>query len=75
MEKSISIYRDYYQYEEINGNCRENVELIPEAAFREVLANGLMHRTWDVNAQASGGSGSHIATAQVNRISKSWKIQ
>jgi len=51
LEKAISIYRDYYQYEEVKGSCRENVELIPEAAFREVVANGLMHRTWDVNAQ------------------------
>lgn len=51
LEKAISMYRDYYQYEEINGSCRENVELIPETAFREAVANALMHRTWDVNAQ------------------------
>ena len=51
LEKALSMYRDYYQYEEINGSCRENVELIPETAFREAVANGLMHRTWDVDAQ------------------------
>ena len=75
LEKAISMYRDYYRYEEINGSYRQNIELIPEAAFREAVANALMHRTWNMNAQASGGSGSHIATAQVNRSSKSLKIQ
>lgn len=24
---------------------------IPEEAFRETIANALIHRTWDVNAQ------------------------
>ena len=51
LEKAISIFRDYYQYEEIKGIYRQNIELIPETAFREAVANGLMHRTWDVNAQ------------------------
>lgn len=51
LEKAISMYRDYYQYEEINGSYRQNIELIPEAAFREAVANALMHRTWNMNAQ------------------------
>ena len=25
--------------------------MIPEAAFRETLANAIIHRTWDVNAK------------------------
>ncbi len=51
LEKTVAIYRDYYQYEEIEGIKRKKVELIPEDAFRETIANALIHRTWDVNAQ------------------------
>ena len=50
LEKAVRIYRDYYQYEEIQGIERKKVEKIPEEAFRETLANALIHRTWDVNA-------------------------
>ena len=51
LEKAVEIYRDYYQYEEIRGMDRVKVEKIPEEAFRETIANTLIHRTWDVNAQ------------------------
>lgn len=51
LEKAVRIYRDYYQYEEIKGIERKKVEKIPEEAFRETIANALIHRTWDVNAQ------------------------
>ena len=50
-EKSLEIYRDYYQYEKITGSVRENIEIIPEAAFREAIANALIHRLWDVKTQ------------------------
>lgn len=50
LEKSISVYCDYYQYEEIRGFDRRKIEKIPEVAFRETLANAFIHRTWDVNA-------------------------
>lgn len=50
-ENAISFYKDYYQYEEINGAFRTIVQTVPEAAFREAIANALIHRTWDVNAQ------------------------
>lgn len=49
-DTALSIYRKYYQFEEITGALREIKELIPEAAFREAVANALVHRTWDVNA-------------------------
>lgn len=49
-EEAVEIFKDYYQYEEIVGTERKTVELIPEAAFRETLANAIIHRTWDVNA-------------------------
>ena len=51
LEKAVAVYRDYYQYEEIQGMDRVKVETIPEEAFRETIANALIHRTWDVNAQ------------------------
>ena len=51
LEKAVAVYRDYYQYEEIRGMDRVKVETIPEEAFRETIANALVHRTWDVNAQ------------------------
>ena len=50
-EKSIDVYRDYYQYEVIQGADRKKMEKIPEAAFREAIANAVIHRVWDVDAQ------------------------
>lgn len=49
--KSIDVFRDYYQYEVIQGADREKVEKIPEAAFREAIANALIHRAWDIASQ------------------------
>lgn len=50
-DTAIQTYRDYYQYEEIEGSYRKKVELIPEEAFREAVANALIHRAWDLNAK------------------------
>lgn len=50
-EKALSVFRDYYQYEVIQGADRKMVEKIPEAAFREAVANALIHRVWDVDSQ------------------------
>ncbi len=50
-DKSLSVYRKYYQYEKIAGSKRQLVEMVPEEAFREAVANALVHRTWDVKAQ------------------------
>ena len=50
-KKSIDVFRDYYQYEVIQGADREKVEKIPEAAFREAIANALIHRAWDIESQ------------------------
>ncbi len=49
-EQALQIYRKYYQYEQIKGSTRELVFLIPEEAFREAIANALVHRMWDINA-------------------------
>ena len=50
-EKAIDVFRDYYQYEVIQGADRKKMEKVPEAAFREAIANALIHRVWDVNSQ------------------------
>ena len=50
-DKTIDTFRDYYKYEVIQGAERKSVEKIPEAAFREAIANALIHRAWDVESQ------------------------
>lgn len=49
-ERIIEKFCKYYEYEEIKGAYRNKVEMIPEKAFREAIANALVHRTWDINA-------------------------
>lgn len=46
-EKAIDMYRKTYQYEQIEGIERKRIEKIPENAFREALANSIVHREWD----------------------------
>ncbi len=48
--KALTMYRRYYQYEQIKGADRVLIEKVPEKAFREAVANALVHRTWDINA-------------------------
>lgn len=50
-EKALDVFRDYYQYEVIQGADRKKIEKIPEEAFREAIANALIHRVWDVDSQ------------------------
>lgn len=47
---SLEMFRKYYQYEKIEGSERKTIELIPEEAFREAIANALVHRDWDVDS-------------------------
>lgn len=48
--QSIHTFLTFYRYEKIEGTERRTIDRIPEKAFREALANALIHRTWDVNA-------------------------
>lgn len=48
--RAIRIFEQYYQYEEIDGYTRNKKELIPKEAFREAIANAIVHRVWDRNA-------------------------
>lgn len=50
LKESIEMYKKYYQYEKIDGTTRTTVSRVPENAFREAIANALIHRLWDVNA-------------------------
>ena len=49
-DRVIEIFEQYYQYEEIDGYNRIKKELIPKEAFRESLANAIVHRVWDTNS-------------------------
>ena len=49
-QKILEVFNRYYKYEQILGSERIEKELIPEKAFRETIANPLIHRTWDVNS-------------------------
>ena len=50
MEQSIQMFHQYYRYEKIEGMKRKSVDKIPEKAFREAVANALVHRMWDIPA-------------------------
>lgn len=43
-------FEDYCRYEVIQGVDRKKMEKIPEAAFREAVANALIHRVWDIDS-------------------------
>ena len=49
-DKAVLAFRRYYQYETIEGIERKTVDLLPENAFREAVANSLVHREWDINS-------------------------
>ena len=47
---ALAMIRRYYQYEEISEIERKKVDLIPENAYREAVANALIHRDWSMNS-------------------------
>ncbi|WP_305150865.1 ATP-binding protein [uncultured Dubosiella sp.] len=49
--QAMEMYRKYYCYEKIEGSQRVQKEMIPKEAFREALANALVHRTWDIQTR------------------------
>lgn len=50
-DRTLEIFRDYYRYDIIQGAERKTIEKIPEEAFREAVANALIHRVWDIESQ------------------------
>lgn len=49
-DRAIEIFEQYFLFEEIAGYIRIKKELIPKEAFRESLANAIVHRVWDINS-------------------------
>ncbi len=49
-QQAVEIYRRNYCLEVIEGIQRIKKESIPEKAFREALANAIVHRDWSMNA-------------------------
>ena len=45
----LEIFKNEYIVEKIESGFRKNFELVPFDAFREAVANALVHRTWDIN--------------------------
>ena len=50
-EKAIEKFKLHLCFEQIEGTERKTVEKIPQEAFREAIANALIHRTWDIEAR------------------------
>ena len=48
---AMEFYEMYYTYEKIEGSKRVKKELVPSQAYREALANALVHRLWDINSR------------------------
>ena len=46
--ESIKVFKDEYIIDKIEGGFRSKYELIPFEAFREAIANGIIHRTYDM---------------------------
>ena len=51
LERALEEFRKYYIVEKIGGFQRVEREIVPEASFREALANALLHRVWYANAR------------------------
>lgn len=55
MQRALEVFDTYYAYEEIVGFERIAKTLVPREAFREAIANALVHRCWDVRANIKVG--------------------
>lgn len=55
MQRMLEVFDTYYAYEEIVGFERIAKTLVPREAFREAIANALVHRCWDVRANIKVG--------------------
>ena len=55
MQRTLEVFDTYYAYEEIVGFERITKTLVPREAFREAIANALVHRCWNVRANIKVG--------------------
>ena len=51
LDTAMEIFDRYLRLEKIEGATRITKDLVPREAFREAIANGLVHRTWDINSR------------------------
>lgn len=51
LERAETGFDNYYKVEEIIGIERKQKYLVPKEAFRESIANALIHRTWDIDSK------------------------
>ena len=49
-DAALNMIKRDYQYEEISEIERKKVDLVPETAYREAIANALIHRDWSINS-------------------------
>lgn len=49
LDEAMHVFDEHYTYEEISGFNRVERELVPREAFREAVANALVHRSWGMN--------------------------
>ena len=54
-DAALEWYERYCTYEVVEGALRKKVERIPREAFREAVANALVHRVWDIPANVTIG--------------------
>lgn len=54
-EEAIHVFTRYYKIEKIVGARREQIEWIPEKAYREAVANSIVHRVWDTRGSIQIG--------------------
>lgn len=47
-DKAMEMFERNYVYEQIDGSSRVKKERIPLVAFREMISNAIVHRTYDV---------------------------
>lgn len=49
-DDAIELFKEQYIIERIEDGYRKTVELIPFEAYREAVANAIIHRVWDIKA-------------------------
>ena len=54
-DAALEMHERYCVYEAVLGAVRKRIERVPREAFREAVANALVHRTWDVPANVTVG--------------------
>ena len=50
-DAAMERFEIHCRYEKVEGRSRSVIDRVPYSAYRETVANALVHRTWDVNAR------------------------